>query len=108
MCTQASNGMDVLLPEGTPIYAARDGIIFETESNVCCNGSVANNHVLIAHNDGTFAYYAHLRLDGVAVAVGSQVSAGQLIGFSGNSGLSTTPRLHFQVCSMFIHICCLL
>lgn len=49
------------------------------------------------HNDGTFADYAHLKLNGSAVKEGDSVKKGQLIGYSGDTGFSSGPHLHFSV-----------
>ena len=55
------------------------------------------NLVRILHDDGSMAIYAHLRENGVMVRVGEKVSLGQLIGYSGNTGYSSGPHLHFCV-----------
>jgi murein DD-endopeptidase MepM/ murein hydrolase activator NlpD len=55
------------------------------------------NFIVILHADGTTGEYYHLARDGVAVAEGETVNRGQLIGYSGNTGRSTMPHLHFGV-----------
>lgn len=65
-------------------------------------GSILNLYVFynsFAMNNpyGTVATYAHLKKDGALVEIGDQVYAGQVIGFSGNTGYSTFPHLHFVV-----------
>jgi murein DD-endopeptidase MepM/ murein hydrolase activator NlpD len=47
--------------------------------------------------DGTYAEYLHLRHGGTVVKPGDRVVAGQLIGYSGNTGWSSTPHIHFHV-----------
>jgi len=60
--------------------------------------AVIGNHVVIKHRDGEYSSYMHLKTGSVAVKVGQHVSAGQLLGKLGNSGNSTEPHLHFQLC----------
>lgn len=88
--------IDWIMPEGTPILAARGGrvcTVVESFSTVGNEGNV----IEIEHDDGSFAAYIHLMKDGAVVEDGESVSEGQLIGFSGNTGNSTGPHLHFHV-----------
>jgi murein DD-endopeptidase MepM/ murein hydrolase activator NlpD len=55
------------------------------------------NYILIRHADGTLANYAHLQKNGGLVKAGQHVRAGEQIGWSGNTGFSTGPHLHFCV-----------
>jgi murein DD-endopeptidase MepM/ murein hydrolase activator NlpD len=55
------------------------------------------NWVLIQHDDGTLAEYAHLQPNGVTVAIGQRVRRGDVLGLSGNTGFSSVPHLHFSV-----------
>ncbi len=88
---------------GSPIYAARDGVVVNT--NTTCNdngylgsncGGSYGNFILIQHDNGIYTLYGHLRRN-VAVYIGQQVSRGQVIGYMGNSGSSTGTHLHFGV-----------
>lgn len=94
--------VDWAMPEGTPVHAARAGRVVTTESSFTSGGADAAfrdqaNYINIAHDDGTIAQYLHLRPGGVAVSAGQRVAAGELIGYSGNTGWSTEPHLHFRV-----------
>jgi murein DD-endopeptidase MepM/ murein hydrolase activator NlpD len=88
---------------GTPVLAARDGVVMQVERdfdkaglNLEKYGGRAN-FVRILHDDGTMAVYAHLQESGVLVHLGQRVRAGQQIGLSGNTGFTTGPHLHFVV-----------
>ncbi len=51
----------------------------------------------ILHSDGTYAVYAHFEEDGIIVSMGEYLEEGQLIGYSGNTGYSSGPHLHFSI-----------
>lgn len=95
--------IDIAMDEGTPILAARDGVVMLVENDFFGAGTdLAQwgdraNHVRIVHSDGTMAVYAHLALETIRVKVGDRVRAGDQIGQSGNTGFSTGPHLHFAV-----------
>ena len=94
--------VDFTMPEGTDICAARDGIVSRTVDKYkigANNPALMNraNNITISHEDGTVTTYSHLQFGGVKVKVGDRVSAGQIIGLSGNTGFSTQPHLHFAV-----------
>lgn len=95
--------VDLVVPEGTPVLAAREGVVMQVESGFREAGSNRSkfadraNLIRILHRDGTMALYAHLREDGVLVHPGQQVALGQHIGYSGNTGYSTGPHLHFAL-----------
>lgn len=94
--------VDFEMPVGTEVYAARSGIVAEVKENSTVGGPSAGysgdaNYILILHDDGSFGNYAHLKPGGALVDPGDTVAAGQLIGFSGNTGRSSGPHLHFDV-----------
>jgi murein DD-endopeptidase MepM/ murein hydrolase activator NlpD len=94
--------VDLVVPEGTPVLAARDGIVMHASSGFNEGGAVAGlarrvNLIRVLHDDGSMALYAHLREHGVLVRPGERVTLGQVIGYSGNTGYSTGPHLHFAV-----------
>ena len=84
------SGIDMALPTGSPVYAAKDGTVTWSGYK-----DSYGNLVIIDHGDGMETYYAHCsRLD---VEVGRQVAAGQQIAAVGSTGNSTGPHLHFEV-----------
>ncbi|HVV01624.1 MAG TPA: M23 family metallopeptidase [Verrucomicrobiae bacterium] len=94
--------IDWQMPEGTPVYAARGGVVVRTTDDSNTGGGNIrfdpfNNYVLIRHDDGTLGHYCHLKRGGVCVVPGQVVKAGDLIAHSGSTGFSTGPHLHFCV-----------
>jgi hypothetical protein len=94
--------VDFAMSEGSEVIAARGGVVIKTKSSSNVGGydkkySAHGNYITIYHNDGTFGLYYHLKKGGVVVKVGQKVKKGQLIGYSGNTGYSSGPHLHFAV-----------
>lgn len=94
--------VDFEMPIGTEVYAARSGLVAEVKEDSRVGGASARyngdgNYILILHDDGSFGNYVHLVEGGAIVEAGEQVAAGQLIGYSGNTGMSSGPHLHFDV-----------
>jgi len=94
--------VDWAMPEGTPILAARGGRVMNVQSGFDGAGDRSSffdkaNYIRILHSDGTVGVYIHLRKDGVEVAEGEMIEEGTLIGYSGNTGFSSQPHLHFGV-----------
>ena len=85
------NGVDMACAQGTPIYATRAGTV--TAASYQAGG--AGNYVSINHGDGFASIYMHMTH--YVVSAGQSVSAGQLIGYVGSTGLSTGPHLHFGI-----------
>jgi len=94
--------IDFAMPDGTPVHAARNGKVIRIKTDSQEGGKDPSfaedgNYISILHNDGTIAHYVHLRTGGSVVRLGENVQKGQLIGYSGNTGFSTEPHLHFEV-----------
>lgn len=89
--------IDWPMPVGTPVLAARGGVVVGLREDADRTGAWHNNYIWIEHADGTVGHYYHLKRDGVLVEIGQPVAAGQRIGLSGNTGDSTGPHLHFHV-----------
>jgi murein DD-endopeptidase MepM/ murein hydrolase activator NlpD len=90
--------IDIAMPEGTPIIAARGGVVVKTESGQTGRGTnPSGNFVRVLHDDGTMGVYLHLKQGSVCVNEGQRVSVGSALALSGNTGNSTGPHLHFVV-----------
>ena len=113
-CIQSNNGNDThteelrfaydfSLPIGTPVLAAADGEVAAAVGSFHGGGRGTKenraraNYVAVRHANGLYSRYYHLQHGGVAVSVGQRVVAGQVIGYSGNTGFSGAPHLHFDV-----------
>jgi murein DD-endopeptidase MepM/ murein hydrolase activator NlpD len=97
------HAVDIAMPIGTDIYAARAGVVFEVSSTNFRGGvdieeyAASANLVRIMHDDGTHAVYAHLNWNTIRVRPGDRVERGEYIADSGNTGFSSGPHLHFAV-----------
>lgn len=97
------DAVDLAVPEGTPVLAARAGVVVFLEERYFESGLdlsrflARSNQVRILHDDGSMATYAHLFPDSIDVEPGQRVQAGERIGLSGNTGFSSGPHLHFAV-----------
>lgn len=85
-------GVDYAAPEGTPIYAAGDGVIVRKYVS-----SSFGKYIKIKHENGFTTAYAHMASFVDGVSDGSAVSKGQKIGEVGSTGRSTGPHLHFEL-----------
>jgi murein DD-endopeptidase MepM/ murein hydrolase activator NlpD len=85
-------GIDFAVPTGTPIMAAGDG----TVATAGRNGGYGNLLVL-RHGSGYSTAYGHLSRFAPGVRAGSRVRQGQIVAYSGNTGLSTGPHLHYEI-----------
>ncbi len=99
----AAHAIDIAMPIGTDIFAAREGVVFDVSSTNFKGGAdrlrdgPLANIVQIMHDDGTYAIYAHLNWNSIRVVPGQRVQRGQYIADSGNTGFSSGPHLHFAV-----------
>jgi len=90
------NGMDFGVSIGTPVKSAEGGVVMGTgNTDLGCPGGSYGKWVLVKHNNGLSTLYAHLSI--IKVVKGQNVSRGSLVGYSGNTGYSTGPHLHFTV-----------
>jgi len=87
-------GVDIIAKSGTPLYAANNGRISRQSFDRV--GSLGGNTITLTAADGTYFYYAHLSAFEENLGVGSEVVAGQVIGYVGSTGSSSTPHLHFE------------
>ena len=86
-----NNGMDIRVPVGTAVRAVAKGRVDYTSDNYASYGEI----VILNHGDSYYTLYAHL--SDISVSVGQEVSAGQTIGRSGETGSLKGPILHFEV-----------
>ena len=94
--------VDIVMPIGTPILAARGGTVMDMEDDF--HGAAQqerflarSNQIRILHADGTMAVYAHLQPNSLRVRLGAKINRGQWIANSGNTGFSNGPHLHFVI-----------
>jgi peptidase M23-like protein len=108
-CTHSCGGnqqyaFDVLANPYTPILAARGGVVAgkgEGDLVNCwgmatCPGGKWGNYITIEHQDGTASSYMHMPGNVLLKNIGTRVRRGDLIGFTGNTGNSSDPHVHFQ------------
>jgi murein DD-endopeptidase MepM/ murein hydrolase activator NlpD len=111
MFIQGSNSMfshkntvayDFKMKTGSSIVAAREGVVVSSRGDSEEGGLKPEhlsdgNYIIIRHPDQSESHYWHLMKDGLKVSTGDSVKQGQLIGYSGNTGYSAFPHLHFEV-----------
>ncbi len=83
-------GLDIAAPSGTPVKAARSGVVVRAGW-----WGTYGNVVVLDHGDGSETRYAHL--SAIAVRVGESLRQGDVLGAVGSTGASTGPHLHFEV-----------
>lgn len=84
-------GVDYGGKMGTPIYAASDGVIYRQYRS-----QSYGNVVYLRHPDNTSSRYAHLQKFGIGNQEGTELKQGDIVGYMGNTGVSTGPHLHFE------------
>ena len=94
--------VDIVMPIGTPVMAARAGRVIDLEDDFHGAGQsdrfmARSNQVRILHDDGTMAVYAHLQPNSLKIRPGQLVGTGQWLANSGNTGYSSGPHLHFVI-----------
>ena len=96
-CAHFHQGIDIVAPEGTPIKASGDGVVAYIGWNYA-DGADPAWIVIIAHSSTLSTWYAHMqpRFPG-GIHQGSHISAGQVVGYEGNTGHSTGAHLHWAV-----------
>jgi murein DD-endopeptidase MepM/ murein hydrolase activator NlpD len=88
---KANDGIDIAVPEGTPVKAAENGVVIYAGDGLKEFG----NTVLVRHENGLVTVYGHA--SSLKVARGEKVKRGQEIAVSGMSGSTDAPKLHFEV-----------
>lgn len=94
--------VDFAMPAGSAVVAARGGVVIDVtlrhhEGGFDIRFIDKANTVAIVHDDGTVAEYAHLSPGSELVMIGQRVNEGERLGYSGNTGYSSGPHLHFIV-----------
>lgn len=104
---------------GAEIHAVADGVVTETKDGIPQNvpgpnsravpitlETVGGNHVIVDIGGGKFAFYAHMQPGSLRVKVGDRVKTGEVLGLVGNTGNSTEPHLHFDICDASSMLAC--
>ncbi len=95
--------IDFVMPIGTHVFAAREGVVIEVASDFFEHGTDLKvdgpraNVVRVLHDDGTMSLYGHLNWNTIRVVPGQHVARGEYLADSGNTGFTTGPHLHFVV-----------
>ena len=93
---RGSVGIDIAVPTGTPVYAAKDGVVREVARGLPERDRTTSrgNYIIVDYDDGSQGRYLHLL--SVSVEEGWSVGAGDLVGYSNDTGRSTGPHLHYD------------
>lgn len=96
------HSLDFTCEEGTPVYASCSGEVVWVKDDSNKGGNhrrywFDGNRIVLKHKNGEYSAYEHLQYQGAMVKVGEEVRKKQLIGYSGNTGFSEGPHLHFEV-----------
>jgi peptidoglycan hydrolase-like protein with peptidoglycan-binding domain len=88
-------GVDIIAKEGNLLYAVADGTI--TKLYTEASDKLAGNGVRLTMADGTYFFYGHMQKIADGMTIGAKVKAGQVVGYLGKTGGTTTPHLHLEV-----------
>ena len=88
-------GVDIIAKEGNLLYAVADGTI--TKMYTSASDKLAGNGVRLTKADGTYFFYGHMLRVADGITIGTTVKAGQVVGYLGKTGGTTTPHLHLEV-----------
>lgn len=83
-------GIDFAIPQGEEVVSTADGLVVDAKFD-----TKKGNYVIISHNETYSTLYSHLK--SISVQVGDNLKIGQILGYSGNTGKSTGPHLHYEV-----------
>ncbi len=96
--------IDFVVSEGSVVKAAMSGKIIYVKVDSNSGGDEIKyenfefyNHIVVKHENGEYTEYGHLKFNGSNKKVGDQVKEGDIIAYSGNTGFSEKPHLHFSV-----------
>jgi len=97
-CERGHCGVDLFLPEGTPVRAVYDGVVYKIQRDAAAGGK-AGKYLWLSHRDGDIvSSYVHLKDIDASLSRGASVKAGQVIGTLGETGLiGGVPHLHFAL-----------
>ena len=88
--------IDIAMPVGTPLLAIDDGTIIKNNVNIGGYAKGYGYYLVIKHDNGLYSLFAHLK-ELSKCKVGSRVRKGQVVAYSGNTGSSTGPHVHFEI-----------
>jgi murein DD-endopeptidase MepM/ murein hydrolase activator NlpD len=104
---------------GSEIHSVADGVVTETKDGLPQNvpnaekmavpidfETIGGNHVIVDIGGGRFAFYAHMQPGSLRVKVGDKVKTGDVLGLVGNTGNSSEPHLHFDLCDASAMLAC--
>jgi peptidoglycan hydrolase-like protein with peptidoglycan-binding domain len=88
-------GVDLIAKEGNLLYAVADGTITKIYTET--SDKLAGNGIRLTKADGTYFFYGHMQRLADGITIGTKVKAGQVVGYNGKTGNTSTPHLHFEI-----------
>jgi peptidoglycan hydrolase-like protein with peptidoglycan-binding domain len=88
-------GVDIIAAEGNLLYAVADGVISKVYT--VNSDKLSGNGIRLTKADGTYFFYGHMQRLADGITVGAVVKAGQVVGYNGKTGNTSTPHLHFEI-----------